>query len=150
MRPVRTGRRVRGGQRGRGISRDRGSRKRGGVGAANRRSDPTAGLKKEVVTVRTVLGENTFLDSYITQRVQLFVTSAIQRLKLELDVKNLTCSGENVMVLLIDEVIQACLKCLNEFVVLKGSEGMQLSVSDMYRYLAVLLYITTVDSVCKK
>lgn len=110
---VRTRRRSRGGQRGKGISRGRRYRRMGDGSPASRQSDPTAGWKKELGTVHTVLSENTFLDSYITQRVRRFVTSAIQRLKVDLDVNNLTCSRADVMVLLIDEVIQACSKWLN-------------------------------------
>lgn len=44
------------------------------------------------------------------------------------------------LVLFIDEVPYACMMWLNEFVRLKGTEEMAISMSDMYKYLAVLLY----------
>ena len=64
----------------------------------------------------------------------------MQRLNLELDVKGLENGRVDVLVLFIDEVMQSCLKWLNEFVRLRGIEGMALSSADMYKYLAVLLY----------
>ena len=45
-----------------------------------------------------------------------------------------------VLVLFIDEVLQSCRKWLNEFVRLRGIDGMDISMSDMYKYPAVLLY----------
>lgn len=48
--------------------------------------------------------------------------------------------GADVLILFIDEVLQSCRKCLSEFVHLRGIEGMDVSIPDMYKYLAVLLY----------
>ena len=74
-------------QRGRAVATARGSRKRGAVNVASGRINPTAGWKLEQSTTHAVLSENIILDCYIPQRVRLFFQSALQRLKLELDVK---------------------------------------------------------------
>ena len=66
--------------------------------------------------------------------------SALQRLNLELDVRDLSKGRTDVLVLFIDEVLQSCKKWLNAFVRLRGIDGMDISMSDMYKYLAVLLY----------
>ena len=73
VRNVPPARKGKGGQRGRGIARAIGSRKRGGTNVASGRINPTAGWKLKQSTTHTVLSENVFLDSYISQRVRLFV-----------------------------------------------------------------------------
>ena len=94
----------------------------------------------QTTATETIISESEFLDSYLTHRVRLFMISAMHRLNLELDVKELSKSRADIVVLFIDEVLNACMMWLNEFVRLKGIEDMAISMSDMNKYLAVLLY----------
>ena len=116
-------------------------RRRGGTATATRtKTNPTTGWRLELVASDSIISESEFLDSYVTQRVRLFMISALQRLNLELDVRDMSKGRTDVLVLFIDEVLQSCRKWLNEFVRLRGIDGMDISMSDMYKYLAAFLY----------
>ena len=122
------------------FNRGRGGRRRLTASVARKSINPATGWKLDTGQSDRILCESEYMASYLTARIRLFVISAMQRLNLELDVKGLGKRRVDVLVLFIDEVLQSCLKWLNEFVRLKGIEGMALSSADMYKYLAVLLY----------
>ena len=94
----------------------------------------------QTTATETIISQSEFLDSYLTHRVRLFMISAMHRFNLDLDVRELSKSRADIVVLFIDEVLNACMMWLNEFVRLKSIEDMAISISDMYKYLAVLLY----------
>ena len=104
------------------------------------KSNPTTGQRLEPVASDSIISGSEFRDSYVTQRVRLFMISAPQRLNLELDVRDMSEGRTDVLVLFIEEVLQSCRKWLKEFIRLRGIDGMDISISDIYKYLAVLLY----------
>lgn len=120
-------------------ARGRAPRRRGASNTSSKCNGPTLGWKIDRGGVQSFLKEKVYLDWHISQLVLLFVKSALQRLKLEVDFKVLTNSRADFLVLFMGEVVQACPKWLIEFVCLKDITDMELSLSDMYLYLAVLL-----------
>ena len=111
---------TRGNRRGRGRGTSRGRITVGcpcqGPGARlSRAEDPSAGCKTIPSCTAELMLERDYVNTYVSQGARLFCSAAMERLAVELDVKNLNRKRSHVFVLLCDEVVGKCCEWLKEF-----------------------------------
>jgi hypothetical protein len=136
--------RVRGRARGSVGGRVTGIRRgsRGGSGAsAGIRKDPSSGWRKSrALSAETLVLESVFLREVFSDKARLFGASAVEKLEVELNVRELPDTRAGHVALLMNDVLQKCMVWLNEKVVLERLTMRKISMADMYRFVAVLLY----------
>ena len=136
---------TRGTRRGRGRGRSRGritvGRPCQGPGARlSRAEDPSAGWKTIPSCTAELMLERDYVNTYVSQGARLFCSAAMERLAVELDVKNLKRKQSHVFVLLCDELVGKCCEWLKGFSILRTKHERSITASNLYRYLAVMLF----------
>lgn len=147
-----TGRgRARGRPRGTGRGRGRGRGRGCGRGArttptrsqpstAGRREDPSHRWRISNENAATVMMEDVFVEKVIGERARLFSVSALERIDVERTARDLPDSRTGFFDLFTDEVLRTCRPWLNKHILLTRREVRPVSVSEMYNYMAVLLF----------
>lgn len=116
----------RGGSRGRGASR------------ANSR-DPSRGWRVTSTECENIMLPDTFFDALVSERARLFCLSALSRLDVECAVRETIPSRTGCVVLLSKDALIQCMNWLNERITLKFVGRQNVTLPEMYRFLAVLV-----------
>ena len=87
-----------------------------------------------------VVLEDELMETYFTQHTRLFLTSAMERLRVELESKKLQPTRSGVLILFADQLLMTCVQWLNELLVLRQRKDFSITRATIYEYMAVMLY----------
>jgi len=123
--------------RGRGRARARGWG-RGGL-RSNRTNDPSQGWTISGSSCAALCLEQEFSGELLHNRARLLCRSAADKMKLECSIRGVVNTRCGFVVLFMNRFLQQLLGWLNERIRLEELQHDLLQLSDMYRYVAVLL-----------
>jgi len=119
-------------RRGRGRANARG-------GQGRRRDDPTQGWTIGSEGCKAIEMENDFIGKLVEERARLFCSSAVRNLEVESSVRGISPTRAGIVVLLLDGVLRQLGQWLNEFIRHKQLNRSEITLADMYSYVAIML-----------
>lgn len=121
--------------------RPRGRRGIGGRGRRGRAQretqDHTDGWQIQTVQEQPIKREHDFTADVLSERARRFTRAALERMKTELQVRQLPQSRSSYVVLFCDELVRKCNLCTNERIVINTWCLEPLHRADMYSFLAL-------------
>lgn len=83
--------------------------------------------------------QSSFFDTAVSERARLFCSSAMSRLEVELNMRELAPTRAGHVVLFARQTLSQCMQWLNEKIVLKNIGREKITLQDMYRFLSVFI-----------
>ena len=140
--------------RGRPLARRRAGGRAAGRGRGGRAKRDAAahteGWRIQSVTEQPVKLENDFTNSVLSERARLFSRAALERMKTELQVRQLHQGRSSYVVLFRDELVRKCSLWTNERLVMTNSCLGTVDRADMYEFLSVFSSRSVSDSALRR
>ena len=121
-----------------------------GVRAKRDAAAHTEGCRIQSVTEQPVKLENDFTNSVLSERARLFSCAALERMKTELQIRQLHHARSSSDVLFCDELVRKCTLWTNERLVMTNSSPGTVDRADMYAFLAVFSSGSVPDSALRR